>query len=620
MKALLSLLVCVVAATYPHTASAEGARPKAVTREPVTISLDSGSIVLPAGTEFELIETGSESVRLRHSMGEVSVPRDQIVIMASAKSAPSPSIVATKDVSEATKDLMVRVPEARPGSVGEGKKAATWETPRSFGVSIAGYSEAVTRIGDGPRGVVFFSHPDSNWGRRMLQANKEHFRAATGGETSLFVYEYPEIIVRRLVGKMLTLYLDGDETARIDASGLAVRLVEQIRETTGIEELLLVGHSMGAGLLLADYPELSGDERNSFLLISPMELFLPAEKTPGAPVRTTLLANEESDPFVRSTAWRRWIAAHKDRPVMEALEASRDREDPLAVSFSSGHLTVGDQIDAILLARLVRYSLGMGGLEELRAPRRLASLEFDDRKVFLEINGTGTSKVVMFDPEAPSQRLHYRPVPTSGRWWTDALWETSMVTWDFAAPGKRGAFVPGLAPEIVRVLRRGGAGKIVFYGIGDGASLLLHDYAELAKIPGVSLILLSPREDLMPPEPWPSLDPNFAILTTKEKFDPAVRSEEFRSWLADNKHPVSEALDHWFAQWGPAGEAAARKGLHELAERPPPPDMDFDFPGHIRDFHMHKLSDFALGYTSFWDHIPAYLRPFRKGQSGSNGR
>ena len=62
-----------------------------------------------------------------------------------------------------------------------------------------------------------------------------------------------------------------------------------------------------------------------------MELFLPGESAPGAPVRTTLLANEASDPFVRSAAWRRWIAAHKDRPVMEALEASRDRGDPLAV-------------------------------------------------------------------------------------------------------------------------------------------------------------------------------------------------------------------------------------------------------------------------------------------------
>jgi len=604
------ILLWLVVVLLPHGAAAEDARAKAVAREPVTMPLASGSVVLPAGTEFEVVESGSERVRLRHRIGEVSVSRAQVEIMATTKTAPAAAAAA--EPSPPPADPVLPAPAARPGSVGEGKKPATWEVPRSFDVSIAGYSEPVTRIGDGPRGVVFFSHPDSNWARNMLRTNKDHFRAATGGGTSLFIFEYPEIIVRRLVGKMLTLYLDGDETARIDASGLAARLVEQIREITGIEELLLVGHSMGAGLLLADYEEMSRDERNSFLLISPMELFLPADKTPGAPVRTILLANEESDPFVRSPAWRRWIATHKDRPVIEALEASRDREDPLAVPFSSGHLTVGDQIDGALLARLVRHSLGLSGVEELRVPRRLTSLEVDGRKVMLEMNGTGPSKVVMFDPEAPSQRLHYRPVSTTGRWWTDAPWETSLVAWDFTKPGKQGAFVPGLAPEIARVLRREGAGKIVFYGIGDGASLLMHDYAELAKIPGVTMILLSPRERLMPPGPWPALDPNFAILATKEKFDPEVRSEEFRAWLTANKHPFNEALDQCFAQWGPSRQVAMRRGLHALAERPPPPEMNFDLPGHIRDFHMHKLSDFALGHTTYWDEIPAYLWPFEK--------
>lgn len=613
MKTGFLLLLVVAGLSCGVAAEGEGA--KAVAREPVTMPLKSGSIVLPAGTEFEVLESGPERVRLRHRIGEVSVPRAQVEMkgaMGAKAAAAAPAGAGAVTAPSDPADFAVPKPEARPGSVGEGKKPATWEVPRRFDVSIAGYTEPVTRIGDGRRGVVFFSHPDTNWAQHMLRANTEHFRAATGGEASLFIFEYPEIIVRRLVGKMLALYLEGDETARIDATGLAARVVEQIREITGMEELLLVGHSMGAGLLLADYAELARDERNSFLLISPMELFLPEESTPGAPVRTTLLANEDSDPFVQSAAWRRWIAAHKNRPVMEALEVSRDRDDPLAVPLSSGHLTVGDQIDAALLARLVRYCLGAGGLEELRAPRRPTSFEFEGRKVLLEINGTAPSKVVMFDPEAPSQRLHYRPVPTSAVWWSGGVPETSLVAWDFADPDERGAFVPGVAPEIVRVLRREGAGKIVLYGIGDGASLLLHDYAELAKMPGVTMILLSPREKLMPAEPWPAVDPSFAILATMENSDPEVRSNEFRSWLAANKHPYNEALDQCFAQWGPAGEAAARKGLHPLAERPPPPPMNFDFPGHIRDFHMYKLSDFALGYTTYWDQIPAYLWPFQK--------
>ncbi len=515
-------------------------------------------------------------------------------------------------------NLEARQPEMQPGYVGEGRKLATWEAPRRFYVSIAGYTASVTRTGDGPFGVVVFSHPDSRWSHEMLRANMGHFRAATDGKASLFTFEYPETIVRRLVGNMLLLYLEGDETARIEASGLAARVVAQIRETTGIEELLLVGNSMGAGLLLADYDALARDERNSFLLISPMELFLPGDKTPAAPVRTILLANEESDPFVRSAAWRRWIAEHKDRRVMEALEASRDRDDPLAVPFSSGHLTIGDQIDAALLARLVRYSLGLGSLEELGAPHRRTSFEVEGRQVLLEINGTAANTVVMFDPEAPSQRLHYRPVPTSAVW--ERTPQTSMVSWDFATPDERGAFVPGVAPEIVRVLRREGRDdKIVLYGIGDGASLLLHDYAELATTPGVSLILVSPREKHMPPEPWPALDPAVAILASTERTDPEVRSPKFRSWLAANKHPFGEAVEYNFAQWFSEASWPGHKKLAPLAERPPVPKMELlDLPGHVRDFHMRKFSDFALGYTTHWDQIPFHLQPFRAIQASKS--
>jgi len=610
MKARL-ILLCLVTALFPRGAAAEGAPAKAVAREPVTLPLASGSVVLPAGTEFEVVESGSERVRLRHRIGEVSVPRAQVEITGAKAGAPVPAPQAAAEAVPDGVDFTVQPPEARPGSVGEGKTPATWEKPGWFYVRIAGYTELVTRIGDGRRGAVFFPHPDTNWAQLMLRANAEHFRAATDGGASLFLFEYPELVVRRLVGRMLAHFADGDETARIDATGLAARVVEQIREITGIEELLLVGQSMGAGLLLADYAELARDERNSFLLISPMELFLPGETAPGAPVRTILLANEDSDPFLRGAAWRRWIAAHKDRSVMEALEASRDREDPLAVPFSSGHLTVGDQIDAALLARLVRYSLGMGSLEELRAPRRLTSFEFEGRKVMLEMNGAGASKVVMFDPEAPSQRLHYRPVPTSAVW--EKTPQTSIVTWDFVAPDERGAFVPGVAPEIVQVLRREGAGQIVLYGIGDGASLLLHDYAALAKVPGVTMILLSPRERHMPAAPWPALDPNVAILASTERTDPEVRSQKFRSWLAANKHPFGEAIEYNFAQWFSEASWPGHKKLALLAERPPVPEMKLlDLPGHVRDYHMYKLSDLALGYTTGWDQIASHLRPFPK--------
>ena len=109
----------------------------------------------------------------------------------------------------------------------------------------------------------------------------KHFRAATNGEASLFTFEYPETIVRRLVGQMLGRYLAWDETARIDATGLAARLVDQIREITGIEELLLVGDDSG---LHCSWPTITRRRATSATassLISPMELICPGRPRPG---------------------------------------------------------------------------------------------------------------------------------------------------------------------------------------------------------------------------------------------------------------------------------------------------------------------------------------------------
>jgi pimeloyl-ACP methyl ester carboxylesterase len=509
-------------------------------------------------------------------------------------------------VSPLSTSFTVRAPEAEPGSVGPGRKPATWDRARDFESKFAGHVMVITRIGDGPRGVVLFAPPDSGRAKEMLRPSASIFRSAIGRGASLFTLEYPELFMRRLVGRLLTRSLEGDETARLDAKGMAAAVVAQIRETTGIKDLLLVGNSMGAGLILADYDELSRDERNSFLLVSPMDLFLPDKPPDGPPVRTVMMANEDSDPFLQNEEWQRWVAAHKDGPAMEALEAARDTSDPLSLPFTHGHLTVGEHFDPVMLARLLRYGLGEGGLDELRAPHRLPSFTHEGRRVVLEINGATREKVVMFDPEAPSQRLHYRSLPTSAV----RPWDATMVAWDFVEPDDRGAYVPGVAPEIVRNLRRLDAGPIVLYGIGEGANLLLHDYDELSAMPGVSLILLCPREKLMPRRPWPELDRAVTVLVANEQTDPGVRSEEFRFWLVANKHSFSDVLNHWFAQWHTVSRLPGLPPLHPLAERPKAPEMFQDVSYHIRDFHLHKVSDFALGYESIYERLPRHLRPF----------
>lgn len=326
----------------------------------------------------------------------------------------------------------------------------------------------------------------------------------------------------------------------------------------------------------------------------------------GPLARTTLLCNEETDPFVQGASVRRWLAQNKNQKVAEAIDAARDKSDPLGVSLLKGHLTLGDQLSSAMLARLIRFCKG-GSLEELRRPLPANSFEFQGRRVIMETNGSAPKKLVMFDTESPFQRLRYRFMrPSSGQ-----EWNASMVAWDFAEPDERGYFVPGVAAEIVGHLRRQGAGQIALYGIGAGASLLLHDYAELSKLPGVSLILLSPRQHLMPPPPWPELDRNFAFLIANEKTDPNVRSEEFRSWLAGNKHPVSGAINHTFAQYVPqlsglAGVPVSR-GRNPLVDLPEAPEVYGDFSAHIRAAHLYKPSDYALGLFGIRGFLPSYL-------------
>ena len=207
-------------------------RAKALAREPVTMVLESGNVVLPAGTEFEVLESGPASVRLRHRIGEVSVSARAGGDNGSpgsegggAFSRPGP---ARRRQPRPLRMPQLRVPEARPGSVGEGKKPATWEVPRRFYVSFGRlHRTGHTHGRRAPWRWLFFSHPGYELGAAdAAVANVEHFRAATNGEASLFTFEYPEIIVRRLVGQMLGRYLAWDETARIDATGLAARLVD----------------------------------------------------------------------------------------------------------------------------------------------------------------------------------------------------------------------------------------------------------------------------------------------------------------------------------------------------------------------------------------------------------
>ena len=234
------------------------------------------------------------------------------------------------------------------GPTGRGEAVATWDKVTYLPVTIAGIGDRSAGWATAARG--WSSSRGSGAGCKIrLRADVQLLREATGGETSLFVFSYPDFMRKTLMPTLLRSYLRGRHEARADLRGLASSLVAQIREQTGIEDLLLVGNSIGASMLLADYAELARDERNSFLLISPMEACLPPLEQIGPLVRTTLLANEATDPFTRGSAMRRWLAENKDARVLSALEKARDQGDHAATPLDTGHLLIGDQIDGRLL-------------------------------------------------------------------------------------------------------------------------------------------------------------------------------------------------------------------------------------------------------------------------------
>jgi len=545
MVAALSGALGAVAMMLTAAVAYEG-RPTAVAKRDVGILLPTGQVTLPPGTSFEVLdEDGTGHLLLSHPLGEVRVSRNDVEKME------TPGVGARFSGGKAIRpgDFLFPSPETEPGRTGDGHAVAvaTWDKVTYLTVTIGGIRDRVSRMGDGRKGVVVFAGGNARDVKIRLRADVQLLRQATGGEASLFVFSYPEFLHGK-IGGVLPPYLRGRHQARVDVRGLASHLVEQIREQTGLEDLLLVGNSIGASMLLADYAALSRDERNSFLLISPMEVCLPPLEQIGPLVRTTLLANEMTDPFTQGAAVRRWLAANKDQRVMSAMEAARDRGDPAATPLDTGHLVIGDQIDSRLLVRLVAWRLGLTEFDALEVPLVWPSFEFEGRKVILESIGSAPRTFVMFDPRFPSTRsVHRIYMPHQlGSSHQDA----TIVSWDFA--GGQGASGPlrGLAGELVHDLRRRQVrGPIVLYGIGEWAAQLLAEYGELSKLPGVSMLLIAPPEDAMGPPPWPQLDPALAWLVANDRHDPSVRSDEFRAWVAEHKHPITDIVNRVLFQW-----------------------------------------------------------------------
>lgn len=250
-----------------------------------------------------------------------------------------------------------------------------------FEITVAGSPVSVTRIGTGPIGVIFFGHTGVADMNKYLLDNFEWLETLMTGKCTFFLWEYPASPPFDQITTTLASYRDGDHSVRLAFPDIAGKVVSQIQKASGLEEFLVIGNSLGAGIVLWDYSQLVGNKKLKFLLISPTEAFMPRLDEIPTLERTTVLAAKgwkNDDREMRTDIWLRgeeawdWVAEHRDDTLIDLITASRAGEpEPtrqlpdgktvtasIPTDFKWGHKTIGNEINSELLGKLIKVKLG----------------------------------------------------------------------------------------------------------------------------------------------------------------------------------------------------------------------------------------------------------------------
>lgn len=252
-------------------------------------------------------------------------------------------------------------------------------------MTICGVQTKVERVGNGPVGVIFFGHTGWDSIITTIVDGIGEFDGLLPEETSFFLWEYPHEGPFKEISRALDKYDKGDtEKFRPDFKGLASNIVSQISQQTGIKEFLLVGNSLGAGVLLWDYPELVKDSSLKFLLISPTEPFMPLVPDLVKLQRTMLLTGVEDptgqkefpDSYMKGKDACRWAKANTDSSAIKKINESLS--DPARTSngntfpqrgmLDGKHIIIGSQIKLPVLAKLIKVNLGLAPSSILAKP------------------------------------------------------------------------------------------------------------------------------------------------------------------------------------------------------------------------------------------------------------
>lgn len=211
-------------------------------------------------------------------------------------------------------------------------------------VTIAGQQVEVERWGSGPKAVIFFSHTGNLAG--IFRANAALVQSLVGEEYSAFTWTYPSGPPFDRVFTTLSDWRAGlvPPTGRLLFPGVASSMLAQLRAATGLQEFVLVGNSLGAGVVLSDYETLAQDPDCTMLLISPTEPFIPPmlpEYLQGALMM--------SDPYSLAEEWLRRDEDRRFCFKNTTLPPPSYRSDP-------GHFTIFDAQDIAYAFDLLGYA------------------------------------------------------------------------------------------------------------------------------------------------------------------------------------------------------------------------------------------------------------------------
>lgn len=314
----------------------------------------SGFITAKSGMKVHLIKQEGNMLTVTH--GGVTAVIDAskasvlehmpATVVASESQIDSESITSNQQTAT-NKDAELNTKQ----SVNSLKPAPETKSPsdNEFQISVTEQSVRVRAYGSGNIGVIFFNN--SGPMDEDIKSNIQAYKQLLDGKITMFLWSYPNKSPFTRVKNAIRSFqkepiYDGRKRIQpVKFEGIASKVISQIADKTGISTFIIVGNSLGAGIVLWDYEMLVKNVNLYFIFISPTQIFMPKVESLPELQRTALYAALESDSFVVDKEIYTWIAANqypKTKPTREGY---------------SSHFILGDSISHIELKDLLNEML-----------------------------------------------------------------------------------------------------------------------------------------------------------------------------------------------------------------------------------------------------------------------